>query len=221
MSRIWDWSWVSLGQAIVCLLLTPVLLAAEMPEIEVHGLFKDRAFVSINGEQHVLKQGETIQGVTLVSADSQQAVVSWEGRQFKLSLSRQKPGRSSSVKESSVSIPLNNKGQYLTTGSINDLPVTFLVDTGATMVAMSSTEARRLDLQYETGKPGEAVTAGGRVRSWSIILDRVQVGAIKRYGVAAAVLEGSYPPEMLLGMTFLQNIEISKVNGIMVLTSKF
>ena len=218
------WLWRNLGklgQYLAGGLLAPVLLAAQMPEIDVYALFKNSALVSINGKQHVLRLGGSIQGITLISADSRRAVVAWQGQEFELTLSRQMAGGFQPVEEGSVSIQLNNKGQYVTTGSINNVPVAFLVDTGASIVAMNSAKARQLGLQFETGNPGEAVTAGGRVKSWQIVLDQVQVGAIKRYNVKAAVLEGRFPAETLLGMTFLQQVEISEANGVMVLTSKF
>ena len=109
----------------------------------------------------------------------------------------------------------------MTTGSINDVPVSFLVDTGATLIAMNSGTARRLGIEFESLESGNAVTAGGNVKSWRVALSSVQVGGIRRENVEAAVLAGDYPLEILLGMTFLRNVRMEESDGILVLSSKF
>ena len=81
----------------------------------------------------------------------------------------------------------------------------FLVDTGATSIAMNENEARRLGIDYRVdGKPMVASTASGTSRGWRVTLDRVKIGGIELLGVEAAVIEGGYPTEALLGMSFPQ-----------------
>ncbi|WP_410966326.1 TIGR02281 family clan AA aspartic protease, partial [Salmonella sp. SAL4449] len=82
-----------------------------------------------------------------------------------------------------------------------------LVDTGATSIAMNENEARRLGIDYRVdGKPMVASTASGTSRGWRVTLDRVKIGGIELLGVEAAVIEGGYPTEALLGMSFLNRV---------------
>ena len=77
------------------------------------------------------------------------------------------------------------------------------------------------DLDYASGRPIQAITAGRRVNGWRVQLSGVTVGAITVMNVDALVLEGNSPPNVLLGMTFLRNVEISEKDGVMVLSSEF
>ncbi|HSC83403.1 MAG TPA: TIGR02281 family clan AA aspartic protease, partial [Pseudomonas sp.] len=103
----------------------------------------------------------------------------------------------------------------------NGHPVQFLVDTGATTVAMNEGQARRLGIDYRVvGRPMVASTAGGNVRGWRIKLDLVKVGGLEVLGVEAVVLEGDSPTEVLLGMSFLSRVRWREDNGVLLLESK-
>jgi aspartyl protease family protein len=209
---------------IVCsmlLLLSPMRGWGDI-QIDVVGLFKQAAILNINGDQHLLKAGETSpEGVVLVSADSRKAVIRFEDREMILDLSNQISGRFQQAKSQSVSIAINPRGQYRVGGMVNDRPVSFVVDTGATIVAMNMDMAAALGIDYRQGERRRATTAGGVIDSWEVRLQSIRVGEIEATGVKAAVLEGQFPVDILLGMTFLENIEISESAGLMVLTSKF
>jgi aspartyl protease family protein len=159
--------------------------------------------------------------VLLISADSDVAVIHYAGAEYVRELSQKIGSRFEPPTRTTVSIALNPTGQFVTTGSINGQPVRFLVDTGANIIAINSTKAATLGIAYSGGREMLAETAGGVVKSWTVALDLVQVGAIRMSNVDAAIIEGEYPQEILLGMTFLKNVEISERGGLMVLTSKF
>ncbi len=106
-------------------------------------------------------------------------------------------------------------------GSINGRPVRFLIDTGANIIAMNSRMARNLGIDFSGGKIMTATTAGGAIRSWEVILGAVQVGEIRVTNVQGAVLEGEFPKDILLGMSFLRRVKIQENAGLMVLTSQF
>jgi len=192
------------------------------PDIEVVGLFKNAAVLNIEGKQRVLKvAGAPVDGVELIAADSESAVIEIDHQRHTLLLSEKMAGTFRKPEEITVSIPLNNQRQYVTTGSINDRPVKFLVDTGATIMAMNTAVAKKLGIDYASSETGHVVTAGGKVRTWRVFLSSVQVGGIKREHVEAAVLDGEYPLQILLGMTFLHHVTIKEGNGVLLLTSKF
>jgi len=203
-------------------LLVSQFSVAEQLDIEVVGLFSDAAVLRINGKQLLLKTGETSpEGVLLVSASSSDATIEYQGNRSTMLLSDrissdfQKPG------VVSVSVQINRQGQYIAMGSINGRPVRFLIDTGANIIAMNSKMARNLGIDFSGGKKITATTAGGAIRSWEVILGAVQVGEIKVTNVQGAVLEGEFPKDILLGMSFLKSVKIQENAGLMVLTSQF
>ena len=114
------------------------------------------------------------------------------------------------------------KGAYSTVGSINGRTVNFMVDTGATAIAMSSDEARRLGIVYRLdGDPVGVTTASGTVPGHRVTLDRVTVGDITLRNVDALVIPGNLPEQVLLGLTFLNRVEIRQDGTVMVLRTKY
>ena len=187
------------------------------PNVKVEGLFKGAAYVRIDGETLLLRQGQIHEsGIQLLQADSKQAVIKFQGKVHHLGLHSAIGGTYQEPEVSQVSVHKNNRNQYIVAGSINGMPVDFLVDTGATVVAMSSREARNLGLQYKVlGTPSKVVTASGVANSWELLLDQVKVGDIRIQGVEASVVEGDHPTEVLLGMSFLQNVRLTESNRVL------
>jgi len=121
-----------------------------------------------------------------------------------------------------VQVWRDTAGMYTTVGSINGLPVTFLVDTGATAVAMNANQARRLGIDYRvTGRQSGVTTASGVEHAWAVTLDTVKVGDLELHNVGAVVLEGAHPATTLLGMTFLGRLEINNDGRLMTLRKKY
>ena len=120
-----------------------------------------------------------------------------------------------------VAVQINERGQYITTGSINGRPVSFLIDTGANVIALNSQMASSLGIDFQSGRLKETTTAGGSVQSRAVILDIVHVGEISVNNVQAVVLEGDFPVDILLGMSFLKNVKIEENAGLMLLQAVF
>lgn len=202
--------------------LAPSLWAASL-KIEVVGLFKNAAVVKINGQQKILKLNKPdVTGATLVEANSKSAVIAVAGQQKRYYLGRAIGTQYQEHEAAQVVIKRNDFGQYITSGSINGLNVTFLLDTGATTVAMNENTAKRLGIDYRLkGVEGQAMTAGGVTRSWMVKLDAVKVGEISVPGVAAAVIQGDAPHYVLLGMTYLDFVNFSEKNQAITLEKKF
>lgn len=100
----------------------------------------------------------------------------------------------------------NRAGHYVAGGRINGEPVVFMVDTGATDVALPLALARRLDLPLRPG--GISETANGRVETWRTRLDSVDVGGLVLRDVRASVLPNMPGDEVLLGMSYLKHLEL-------------
>lgn len=180
--------------------------------IEVQALFSGMAVVQIDGERRTLSIGETSpEGVKLVAADSRQATLEIAGEQANYSL-----GSSVSlsfVKATSLEekVFANERGMFLTVGNINGRTVKFLVDTGATTIAMNTIQAKRLGVRYKIeGRQSTASTASGFVKAYSVNLKSVSLGKIKRSNVEAMVIDGNHPGPILLGMSFLGDLTVEK-----------
>ena len=214
---------VPLAIGLLLAIMVPPLAAASLVpgDVKVVGLFKGSAVIVVQGKQRLLKEGQrSAEGVLLVKASAHAATLEVAGEEYEVALSRalgsyQKPSQTSTI------IAINPAGQYLAQGSINGQPIEFLVDTGATAIAMNTRAARRLGIDFAAGKPGMVSTAGGMVKSYGVMLDTVKVGDIEVKHVRAAVLEGVYPTHVLLGMTFLGKVKIVESAGMMELTKKY
>ncbi len=106
-----------------------------------------------------------------------------------------------------VELERNPAGQYLVPGRINGTEVTFLVDTGATHVAVPAEIAEQAGLERGVEVPVE--TAGGRTTAWRTTLERVEIGGIRAHGVDGSINPAMPGDYVLLGMTFLRRIEFS------------
>lgn len=204
------------------MLLALAGLNAAADNVMVLGLFKDKAVVSINGKQYTLAPGQASpEGITLISASSNGAVLEAAGKRTTYPLGSQVNTNFAAPKHIAVQLYPNAQGMYLTVGSINGLPVNFLVDTGATLVSMNAVEAKRLGIDFRViGQPGMTSTASGVAPAYQIKLNRVRVGDIELRDVDALVLNGNNPTEVLLGMSFLNRLEIQHSGKMMELRKK-
>lgn len=203
------------------LLLASTTLLASVP-VEIVGLFKDRAVIRTGGGEKLLKAGETTaQGVTLISANAREAVVSYQGEQHKLGLSRQVASSFAEVEVSQISIPADDLGQYRIRGAINGRYVNFLIDTGASVVALSSAEAESLGIDYRRGQKGSVQTAQGTAESYFMTLDKITVAGITAHNVQAAIISGRFPQDILLGMSFLKQVSMQESGGVMTLVQDY
>ncbi|WP_271410496.1 retropepsin-like aspartic protease family protein [Pseudomonas sp. Q1-7] len=214
-----------------CLLaLAPVFVGAA--QVQVVGLFPGAAVINVDGQRKLVKVGQTGPGgVQVISADSKGAVLRVDGveRHYGLSREYNQAGPSSGAssvtappQKAQLSIARSNNGHYQVAGSIDGHPVQFLVDTGATSVAMNEHQARRLGIDYRVkGLPMKASTAGGTVNAWRVTFDRIKVGSLEVLGVEGAVIEGQAPVDVLLGMSFLNRVRWREEQGVLLLESKF
>lgn len=197
-----------------------VAVAADSAQqLEAVALFKGQAMLSLNGQQFLLRVGETSpDGVTLLEADQKGASVRYQGQVIELSLSRRITTRFAEPESLSLSITADASGHYRTRGAINDAYLDFLVDTGATVVVLSEQAAVRLNLDYLSGVEGYVETAQGVTNAYFLTLDKVTVGSLSVRQVRAAVVEGGFPRTALLGMSFLNQVDMRNRDGVLTLT---
>jgi len=206
----------------IIILLNTSLVWSDELKVVVVGLFSGQAVIEINNTQRLLKAGKTSpEGVTLISATSQSAVLEIEGVQKKYLLGSHIGTNFGPGPEETVVSLWPTNGMYLTPGTVNGYSVDFLVDTGASSIALNAATAKRLNIDYINKRPRAVKTASGITKAYPVMLDLVQVGDIKLHNVEAMVLDGAEPSRALLGMTFLGQLDMHRKGERMDLKKKF
>jgi len=204
---------------IVALLTCP----AAAQEVSVLALFEGKALLAVDGgKPRTVRAGESYAGVKLISANSEEAVVSINGKQQRLKLGE---GIYSTATlpsgNATVTLSPDQKGHFITTGTINGASMNFLVDTGATMVSMGLEDARRAGVNYLEGARGQSQTANGVTPIYKVKLGSVKLGDIMLNDVDGVVHEKSSLPVVLLGMSFLGQLEMRREGKSLTLTKRY
>jgi aspartyl protease family protein len=195
--------------------------AAWATSVSVVGLFKDKAIVSIDGgKPRTLSVGQTIGGVKLLAADSDSASFDVDGQRRSLGMGQSFAGGTPKGGRQSVSLTADVRGHFTAAGSLNGYPVSFMVDTGATSIAISADEARRMGIDYRAGQAVPVGTAAGVVPAWRVKFNTVKVGSITLNQVDGMVVESGLSMP-LLGMSFLNRMEMRREGQTMTLIQRY
>lgn len=181
-------------------------------EIVLNGVSKDKAIIQVNGRHRVLVMGERNRdGLLLVAIHDKAVEIEHGGEVKRYAVGRVIASRKSKPRprRTQVRIKQTPSGMYETDGRINDLPVRMMVDTGATLVAMNAREAQRLGIDFRRGGvPGQVSTANGIATAYFVTLKSVRVGGLEVRDVAASVTDGDFPEIILLGMSFINQVNM-------------
>ncbi|MFT4769106.1 MAG: aspartyl protease family protein [Glaciecola sp.] len=190
-------------------------------EIVVEALLPGLAVMQIDGNRVTLREGESQGGVLLVSADARSALIEIGGRQQQLRVSQRISGQFSEPEQRSLTIPRNDQMQYLTSAEINNVRIAMIVDTGANIIALNTRDALAVGIAEDEGVAASVQTAGAIVPARRVVLDMVVVGGIRVDRVTATVIDGEQPSVALLGMSFLQHVEMQEQGGILTLRARW
>ena len=191
--------------------------------LNVVGLFSGKALVSINGgAPQSIGAGQTKNGVKLISADSESATFLVEGKRqtLKMGQAASVAGSSGPVTSDPVSLFADSRGHFTGNLSINGASLKYLVDTGATTVALNSGDAKFAKIDYEKGEKVPVNTANGVVTAYLVTLNTLKIGTITLNNVEAIINEGGSPSMVLLGMSALNKLDMKRDNSVMTLTKK-
>lgn len=114
-----------------------------------------------------------------------------------------------------VVLKRNRYGHYVTTGTVNGHSVEFMLDTGASDVAIPAQLAQELGLQR--GAPVQYRTANGVVTAWRTTIDSVSIGPMVIQNVPASINPGMEDMEILLGMSVLKHVEFTQRGDTLIL----
>ncbi|MBI2800972.1 MAG: TIGR02281 family clan AA aspartic protease [Gammaproteobacteria bacterium] len=185
----------------------------DIGKISAVALFKDKAVISIDGKQRKLQVGQiSPEGVKLIAAAASSAVLEVGGRRMELKLDGNIGGifeRGQAPKV--IRLAPGANGHYFVDGAINGNPVSFVVDTGATSIAINKHIAKRLGVLYRTdGKRGQIETASGVVNAYYVTFDAVKIQTLELRHVEGVVVDGDFPSTSLLGQSFLNRLNMRR-----------
>ena len=163
---------------------------------------------------------KSAEGVKLVSVERDAATFEIGGKRMTLGMGHARMMTSDPVRESTV-LTADVRGHFYVYGQLNARSVRFVVDTGATLVSIPASEARRLSIDYQKGQKALMRTANGNATGYLVKLDTVSVGGVTIYGVDAVVIEGNGLTSTLLGMSFLNRMDMKREGDIMTLTKRW
>lgn len=130
---------------------------------------------------------------------------SWEDKQLN---PNQSPESFRSQGAAEVTLQRNRFGHYMATGKVNYQEALFMLDTGATYVAVPANLQKKLGLI--AGQVHYTSTANGTSKAYTTIIDQLAIGEIELHNVRASILPGMQGEEILLGMSVLKQLEFSQ-----------
>lgn len=195
--------------------------ATRAADISVVGLFPGKAVLVVDGgspKTYAVGSAVTY-GVRLLAVDQAGATLDNKGRREVLALgshvNRQAPAASATAV-----LQADERGHFFAQGMINGNPLRMLVDTGASLIALPATEALRMGIDYRKGQQGMVSTANGVAPAFRVRLDTVRIGDLELNQVDALVQEQGLPIA-LLGMSFLNRIEMRRSGDQMTLVRRY
>jgi aspartyl protease family protein len=199
--------------------------AAHSQPVTLTGMVGSKALVIVDGSApKIVAVGESFNGVKVLSTQGDTVVLMLGGKRLNMrvgdapaSVGEQAGSKSSGSK---IVLSAGDGGHFLAQGSINGKAVQFMVDTGATTVAMGSAEAKRMGIDYTSGKPVRMNTANGQTMGYLLTLNTVRIGDVEVQNVEAIVSQQAMP-YVLLGNSFLTRFSMRRDNDQMVLERRF
>jgi len=203
--------------AALCLFAAPALAV----DVALAGVMGSKAMLMIDGRgPELLAVGQTVSGVKLISLQGDQVVVEIGGKKRPLRIGQHVAGPTAPTGDEKAVLTADGAGHFVTNGAVNGVSARLLVDTGATFVAIGASEAKRLGVDLSRGQVGVANTANGQTSVTVVKLNSVRVGDITLLDVDAAVHSNDLPI-ILLGMSFLNRVEMQRDGSTMTLKRRF
>jgi aspartyl protease family protein len=204
------------------LALALAALGAQAADVSFVGAIGDKAAILVidGAAPRTVKVGQALGPVTVLEVERDRAVIEVAGARRVLQRGQHYQLPTGASDRQSTVLAADSRGHFVAEGAVNGSPVRFVVDTGATVVALPAHEARRLGIDYRKGQAGTTRTAGGVVPVFRVTLDRVRVGAIELFAVDGLVIEQGLDIA-LLGMSFLSRVEMRNEGQTMTLIRRF
>ncbi len=207
----------------LCAVLMPATAQNTSQKVALSGVMGSKGLLVIDGAApKLLAAGESHAGVKLISASGDQAVLEIGGKRANLRVGDAPVsigGSAGAGGGNKITLPMGSGGHFMANGMINGRAIQFMVDTGATTIALGVNDAQRMGIDYQKGQPVRMNTANGVAQGWRVVLRSVRVGDVEVYGVEAVV--GPNMPFALLGNSFLSRFSMNRTSDVMVLERRY
>lgn len=206
---------------VVALALVTTTRPVSAQSVALAGLLGGRALLVVDAHPpKALKVGDELQGVRVIAVTNEDATVEVKGVRSVLRLgaapvsvgNRGGGGRR-------IVLMADSRGHFINSGMINGRVMQYMVDTGASTIAIGRPDAERLGLAYQGAEPVRMSTANGIAQGWRLKLDSVKIGDVEVFGVEAIVTPQAMP-YVLLGNSFLSSFQMTRNNDQMVLEKR-
>jgi aspartyl protease family protein len=208
----------------ICLsLLVSAAAFAAGDDVALIGVIGDKAAVLAiaGGAPKTVKVGQTWNGVTVIAVTREHATVEIEGKRRALILGQHyRSAEALATSRESVTLAADPRGHFFADAAVNDIPMRFVVDTGASAVVLSVADASRLGIDWRKGARRTMQTANGQTVGYLVKLDRLRVGGIELHDIDGVVVEQGMGVG-LLGMSFLNRVDMRRDGDTMTLTRRF
>jgi len=195
-------------------------LSAHAQTVALGGILGAKALLIVNSSApRGVAVGESHQGVKVLSVGKDEAVVEVAGSRRTLHLGEAPVSVGSKSGGRRVVLIADSRGHFVNSGTINGRIMQFMVDTGASTVAIGRPDADRMGLNYQGGQPVRMNTANGVAQGWRMKLDSVRIGDVEVFGIEAVVTPQAMP-FVLLGNSFLTEFQMTRTNDQMVLEKR-
>jgi aspartyl protease family protein len=207
---------------IIAILLATAAGAALAADVALIGVIGDKAaIVAVDGgDPKTIRIGQTWRGITVVSVEKDRATFDIDGKRRTIQRGmhhRSAEGMAPPSGRQTVLLAADARGHFIAEGAVNGGHMRFLVDTGATAVSLPASDAVRLGIDYRRGERISMHTANGVAPAYAVRLERVRVGAIELHNIDGIIVERGLG-FALLGMTFLNRVEMKRDGSTMALT---
>ena len=197
---------------------------ANAQSVALAGMLGKQALLVVNGSApKSVAPGDTHQGVKVISTSADQAVIEQAGKRMTLRVGEapvNMGGAAGGPRGNRIVLTAGTGGHFMTPGQVNGKAAHFMVDTGATSIAMGALDAERAGINFKSGQPVNMATANGVTQGYRIKLNSVRIGDVEVFDVEAVVTPNAMP-FMLLGNSFLTRFQMTRENDQMTLTRRY
>lgn len=199
--------------------------------VGISGTLGDKVLISVNGAPaRVVATGQQHDGVRVIEVRGDRVTVEVNGERRTLTVglgdaftARHAPVDTTQAANgrAGVTLTADAHGQFSAQVQINGVDATFLVDTGASVVTLPSSLARRANIDLERATPIIISTANGRAHAHRVLLNTVKLGGLAAHLVEAVVIEDAKLPYALLGMSFLKRMVMHRDGDSLILLQRY
>lgn len=205
----------------VCAALWLAPWAAQAQSVALAGMLGSKALLVVDANApRAVGVGDEYKGVKVIATTADEATIEVKGarRTVRLGEAPVSVGsRNGGARR--ITILADSRGHFVNSGTINGQAMQYMVDTGASTIAIGRADADRMGLKYQSGQPVRVNTANGVAQGWRMKIDSVRIGEVEVFGIEAIITSQSMP-YVLLGNSFLSEFQMTRNNEQMVLEKR-